>query len=33
MNFGLYLPDIDIDGQRGNPYPALYCLGGLSSTH
>jgi S-formylglutathione hydrolase len=31
MNFGLYLPDIDIDGQRGNPYPALYCLGGLSS--
>ena len=33
MNFMLYLPDINIDGQRGRPYPALYCLGGLSCTH
>lgn len=33
MNFGIYLPDFDVDGQRGNPYPALYCLAGLSSTN
>lgn len=32
MNFNLYLPDIHIDGQRGKPYPVLYCLGGLTST-
>lgn len=33
MNFNLYLPDINIDAQRGKPYPALYCLGGLGSNH
>jgi len=33
MNFNIFLPDIQIDEQRGNPYPALYCLGGLSSNH
>lgn len=29
----IYLPDRTISHQRGKPYPALYCLGGLSSTH
>jgi len=32
MNFNVYIPDVDVDGQRGKPYPVLYCLGGLSST-
>ena len=32
MNFNIYLPDIDIDAQRGKPYPALYFLSGLSCT-
>jgi hypothetical protein len=33
MNFGVYIPDAQIDGQRGKPYPALYCLGGIGSNH
>jgi S-formylglutathione hydrolase len=33
MTFNIFLPDIDIDKQRGKPYPALYCLGGLESNH
>lgn len=33
MNFMVYLPDLNIDGQRGKPCPALYCLGGLGSNH
>lgn len=33
MNFNLYLPELKIDGQRGKPFPALYCLGGLGSNH
>jgi S-formylglutathione hydrolase len=33
MTFGIFLPDEEIKHQRGKPYPALYCLGGLSCTH
>lgn len=33
MNFMLYLPDGNIDQQRGPAYPVLYCLGGLGSNH
>lgn len=32
MNFNVYLPDTHINEQRGKPYPAIYCLGGLSCT-
>lgn len=33
MNFGIWIPDINIDHQRGKPYPTLYFLGGLTSNH
>jgi S-formylglutathione hydrolase len=33
MNFNIYLPEAYVEKQRDAPYPALYCLGGLSSTH
>jgi S-formylglutathione hydrolase len=33
MTFGIYLPDADISGQRGKPYPALYFLAGLTATN
>jgi S-formylglutathione hydrolase len=33
MNFNLYLPEANINKQRGRPFPSLYCLGGLGSTH
>lgn len=33
MNFIVYLPEDEITGQRGEAYPALYFLSGLSCTH
>lgn len=33
MTFAIYLPDEEIKHQRGKPYPALYCLAGLTCTH
>jgi S-formylglutathione hydrolase len=33
MKFNIYIPDETIKGQRGEPYPVLYCLAGLTSTH
>lgn len=33
MTFNIYLPDEAIKEQRCDPYPVLYLLGGLSSTH
>ncbi len=33
MNFNIYLPDEQIQNQRGEPYPALYFLSGLTGTH
>ena len=32
MDFNVYLPDMEVGQQRGKPYPALYCLAGLSCT-
>jgi S-formylglutathione hydrolase len=33
MTFNIYLPDDEIHHQRGKPFSALYCLGGLTCTH
>lgn len=33
MTFNIYLPDAEIKGQRGKPYPALYFLAGLTCNH
>jgi S-formylglutathione hydrolase len=33
MKFMIYLPDETIKAQRGKPYPALYFLSGITSTH
>ena len=33
MKFSIFLPEDSISGQRGNPYPVLYYLSGLSSNH
>lgn len=33
MNFNVYLPDEEISHQRGQPYPGLYFLAGLTSNH
>jgi hypothetical protein len=33
MTFSIFLPDEEIKGQRGKPYPALYFLGGLGCNH
>jgi S-formylglutathione hydrolase len=33
MTFSIYLPDAEINEQRGKPYPALYFLAGLTATH
>jgi len=33
MKFNIYLPDEPIKEQRGDPYPTLYCLAGLTADH
>lgn len=33
MTFSIYLPTETIKEQRGEAYPILYCLAGLSSNH
>ena len=33
MTFNIYIPDSEVNDQRGKPYPALYCLAGLTCTH
>lgn len=33
MTFGIFLPDEEVKNQRGKPYPALYCLAGLTCNH
>lgn len=33
MTFGIFLPDEEVKHQRGKPYPALYCLAGLTCNH
>ena len=32
MNFNVFLPDVQVNDQRGLPYPAIYCLAGLGCT-
>jgi hypothetical protein len=33
MTFSIYLPDDEVNKQRGEPVPTLYHLAGLTSTH
>ena len=33
MSFNIFIPDDQIFEQRGEPYPVLYFLSGLSCTH
>lgn len=33
MIFNIYLPEAEVNQQRGQPYPALYFLSGLEGTH
>lgn len=33
MNFIIYIPNVNINQQRGKVYPVLYCLGGLGSNY
>lgn len=33
MTFGIYIPEDEIKNSRGQAFPGLYCLGGLSSNH
>ena len=31
MTFNIFVPEDDVNKQRGEPYPTLYHLGGLTS--
>ncbi|CAM6002299.1 unnamed protein product [Sphagnum balticum] len=33
MTFNIYLPEAEVNQQRGQPYPVLYFLSGLEGTH
>lgn len=33
MNFNIYLPEDEINNQRGKPFSAIYFLSGLGCTH
>lgn len=33
MKFSIYLPDETVKEQRGEPYPVLFCLAGLTANH
>ena len=33
MTFGIFIPQQEVKNQRGKPFPILYCLAGLTSTH